>query len=351
MASLSLAPANLSLVCVDGDDLSLSFTITEDGVAYDWTGATVVSVILTLAGAAAEVSSFTTATPTNGTLTASLTDAQTETLGPGTYRFAVKITKSSLTRTIMAGSLSVMEVGYGGDGVSTGATLNISTGTGTVAVTGQVTANAAANITVADTAGLYAGSNVETVLAEVGTNYTTLTRFNRQQFLPTAAIAQTVARSDAISNISPLSSGRLSFHLMWIPAGTINSITFVSANTAATTPSNQWFAIYDASTRAKLAVTNDDTTTAWAANTAKTLTIAGGVTLTEGYYYVGIMVAAAAVPSLYGVSTSASTTVTVLPPIITGADTTNTGLTTPATAPATAAALTGSTLAPYAYVS
>ena len=206
--------------------------------------------------------------------------------------------------------------------------------------------------------GTIAATDVQAAIAEVATDYlaadallASKARTNGQRFLPTAALAQTTSRSDAISNISPLSSGRLSFHLIWLPAGTYNSITFVSANTAATTPTNQWFAIYDASTRAKLAVTADDTSTAWAANTAKTLTISGGVTLTEGAYYVGIMVAAAVVPTLYGVSTSASSAVNNLPPIVTGADTTNVGLTTPATAPATAAALTGSTLAPYAYVS
>ena len=162
-----MIPADLPIACVEGDDLSLSLTITEDSVAYPWSGVTVASAIYTLTGAAVAVASFTTATPTDGTLTVSLTDTQTGTLGPGTYRYAITFTEASLTRTMLAGVLSVMEAGYGGTSVSS-ATLSVTTGTATVAITGQVTANAAANITVADTGGYYTGTNVETVLAEIG---------------------------------------------------------------------------------------------------------------------------------------------------------------------------------------
>jgi lysophospholipase L1-like esterase len=169
MATVSQAPGGLDIVCVDGDDLSLSIALTENGSAYPWSGVTVTTGILTLQGAAASVTTFTTATPTDGTLTLSLTDTQTSTLGPGTYRWWVAFTESSLTRTILAGVLSVMEPGYAGTSTST-ATVTVTTGSVTVAVTGQVTANAAANITVADDGGLLAASNVETALAEIATD-------------------------------------------------------------------------------------------------------------------------------------------------------------------------------------
>lgn len=180
------------------------------------------------------------------------------------------------------------------------------------------------------------------------------TSLNPRAYLPTAAIAQTCARSDATSNaLTGLATGRQSFCLIYLPAGTINSITVVSGGTAANTPTNQWFSIYSTA-RAKLAVTADDTTTAWGTNTAKTLTISGGYTVpTEGLYYLGVMVAAAVVPTIAGfVSGNGNATVASLPPIIAGHDATNTGLTTPATAPATAAALTTNAQASfYAYVS
>lgn len=212
----------------------------------------------------------------------------------------------------------------------------------------------AENVSVTDSAGYFTAGNVETVLAEVHTAKLAVARYNAQRYMPTAAIAQTCARSDATSNaLTGLSTGRLSFCLIYLPAGTINSITVMSGGTAMVTPSNQWFALYSTA-RAKLAVTNDDTTTAWSTNTTKTLSISGGYTVAvEGLYYLGVMVAASTVPTLAGfVSGNGNAAIATLPPIVAGHDATNTGLTTPATAPTTAAALTANAQASfYAYVS
>jgi hypothetical protein len=208
-----------------------------------------------------------------------------------------------------------------------------------------------ASVTVADTAGYYTGTNVETVLAEVATEFTRTTRSNGHRLLPTGAIAVSMSRQfprDVATG--SLTNGQQSFWLVWLPTGTINTITFISSNTGATTPTNQWFSLYDAS-RNKLAVTADDTTTAWAANTAKTLTISGGYTITtEGYYYIGCMFAGTTAPQLAGTAMNQAI-LSAIPPIITGRDAANTGLTTPATAPATAAALTALTFNSYCYVS
>ena len=216
---------------------------------------------------------------------------------------------------------------------------------------------AASEVTVADAGDYFAGTTAETVLQNIGarvpaaTTYHRLDRDNATRYLPTAAIAQSVARQDVnVSTFGFLSTGAQSFALCWLPAGTISSISFMSGTTAAVSPTNQWFSIYDSS-RNKLAVTADDTTTAWAANTLKTLTISGGYTVaTEGYYYIGIMVAAATVPTLYG-SNITATNMIALPPVMGGRDATNTGLTTPATAPATAAALTVTSGVMWCYVS
>ncbi len=216
---------------------------------------------------------------------------------------------------------------------------------------------AASEITVADAGSYFAGTTAEAVLQNIGarvpeaTTYTRLDRDNATRFLPTAAIAQSLNRTDINSQtFGFLTSGQQSFVLCWLPAGTVSSITFVSGTTAAVSPSNQWFSIYDTN-RNKLAVTVDDTTTAWAGSATKTLSISGGyVVPTEGYYYIGIMVAASTVPTIIGVSTTA-TIVNTLPPLVSGRDTTNTGLTTPATAPATAAAFTSASGLMYCYVS
>ena len=169
--------------------------------------------------------------------------------------------------------------------------------------------------------------------------------------LPTAALAQTHPRAGVtISNLpGTLVSGRQSFCAIYLSAGmVISTITVCSGTTAAGTPTAQWFSLYDAN-RNKLAVTADDTTTAWGSNSYKTLTLSSPYTVpTSGIYYIGVMVAASTVPTMAGFL--ASTLVINLPPILCGADTTNTGLTTPATAPATAATLTGSSNYFYAYV-
>ena len=98
-------------------------------------------------------------------------------------------------------------------------------------------------------------------------------------------------------------------------------------------------------------MTIDATTAAWSANTVKTLALATPYTVTaDGYFYIGIMIAAATVPTLNG-PTLLSVSIGGIAPIVNGNDATNTGLTTPATAPATAAALTATGQGFYAYVS
>ena len=84
----------------------------------------------------------------------------------------------------------------------------------------------------------------------------------------------------------------------------VTNITFLSATTAAGTPTNWWFALYStAATPALLAQTADQTTTAWAANTTKALALAAPYTVTvSGTYYASIMVKATTVPTLAGVA-------------------------------------------------
>lgn len=128
----------------------------------------------------------------------------------------------------------------------------------------------------------------------------------------------------------------------------ITSITFKSGATAADTPLNWWFALYSsASTPALLAQTADQTTTAWAANTAKTVALATAQTITApGVYYAAFMMKATTVTTLLGrtlalagASTGSITGQKVL------AQTSGSSLTD--TAPATVASPTTSALVPY----
>jgi hypothetical protein len=165
---------------------------------------------------------------------------------------------------------------------------------------------------------------------------------------PTASAYETFSRESADANLPVLATGTLVFQAIFLPANTvISSITCVSGSTAAGTPTNQWFAVYDQSLN-KLAVTADDTTAVWNADAAKTLLISGGFTTTySGLHYIGVMVKATTPPTLAGQATRAS--ITALAPKSCGSS--STGLTNPASAPATAAAITAAAASIYAYIS
>jgi hypothetical protein len=84
----------------------------------------------------------------------------------------------------------------------------------------------------------------------------------------------------------------------------VTNLTFLSGATAAGTPLNWWFALYDTSaTPALIAQSADQATAAWAANTAKTLALSAAYTVTTaGIYYAAVMVKATTPPSLAGVT-------------------------------------------------
>lgn len=343
MATWSNQGGTATIIAVTGVDLSVPFTITENSVARAWSSDTTTASIYDRDGTAATVATFTFTQGASGAATMSLTSAQLTTLGVGTFRYAViNSTSGGVETAWVVGQFSILNPWEGGT-ATTGVTVAITTGGG-ITIDIAVTATAATQITVADAGGYFAATNVETMGQELGA------RINGLQRLPTSVIAQSIPRTQVRDNLTAsFVSGQQSFVLVWLPAGLISTISFSSATTAAITPTAQWFSVYS-SARALLAVTADDTTTAWAANTIKTLTISGGYTVpTEGYYYLGAMVAAATVPTLLGYVSS--TVSNVLPLIVSGRDTTNTGLTTPGTAPSTAAAFSVLAGDPYAYVS
>lgn len=144
-----------------------------------------------------------------------------------------------------------------------------------------------------------------------------------------------------------LTSGTLRLDAIWLAAGTVvNSISYFSGTTAAGTPTNQIFALYGRRWNL-LAQTNNDTTTAWAANSIKTLNLTTPYTIpVSDLYYLGILVTATTVPSLK--TQGLATTISQLPPSLKGNS--NTGLTT--TLPDPCAAIpAGSTNASWACVS
>ena len=163
---------------------------------------------------------------------------------------------------------------------------------------------------------------------------------------PTGTVGRSLPRmGTTFANISALTSGTMMLTAVELSAGAVvSNLTYHSATTAAGTPTNYWFALYT-SARELCGQTADQTSSAWAANTSKTLALTTPYTVPRpGLYYAAIMVAASSVPSLFGI---ASSTFPHVPAPITNGNS-STSLTT--TAPATAGALSGVGNVPWVYL-
>lgn len=168
-----------------------------------------------------------------------------------------------------------------------------------------------------------------------------------------ATIAETIFRRDATTDLSALTTQVMLSAGIALQAGdVVSNLTFISGATAAGTPTNWWFALFsNAATPALLAQTADQTTTAWAANTIKTVALATAQTITvPGIYFAAIMMKATTPVSLVG---KAVQNAVVAGAVLTGfsilAQTSGSALTT--TAPSTIASPTTVANIPYAIAS
>jgi hypothetical protein len=115
-------------------------------------------------------------------------------------------------------------------------------------------------------------------------------------------ISETVPRWSGIGNVSILTAGRVLLTDIWLPAQQITSISFLSATTAGSGMTNQWFAITNAAGIIQ-AVTGDDGSTAWGSSTTKTLTLTSPWTPSSaGTYRLAIVVAGTTPPTLRAVA-------------------------------------------------
>jgi hypothetical protein len=151
--------------------------------------------------------------------------------------------------------------------------------------------------------------------------------------LPSGVLAESIPRHLGVgmADSAGMISGQLASASIILPAGLlVSKLKFFSATTAAVNPTNQWFCLFDRN-RNVLGVTSDDTTTAWASNAPKELTLATPYRIPQSdVYYGGIMVKADTVPTLRG-QTGTSAQPATLPPNTQGLH--DTGLTTPASLP------------------
>lgn len=116
-------------------------------------------------------------------------------------------------------------------------------------------------------------------------------------------LASNLKRTDCTTDTAALTTQVMLSVALPLQAGdVVTSLTFVSGDTAANTPTNRWVALYSPA-GALLAQSADQTSGAWAANTAKTVALATPQLITvAGVYYAALMVKATTVPSLLGVT-------------------------------------------------
>lgn len=157
----------------------------------------------------------------------------------------------------------------------------------------------------------------------------------------TGTLRETIPREVCTeTNTTVSASGTLNMHLIYLYAGDlVSNITLSSATTAAGTPTNYRFGLFD-SARAKLAESANQTTTAWAANTVRTLAMTTPYRVpVSGVYYIGYYMTATTVPTLKGFTAKTGGQLAGTAPIMAGSS--STGLTT--AFPDPAAAITGTT--------
>jgi hypothetical protein len=164
----------------------------------------------------------------------------------------------------------------------------------------------------------------------------------------TGTLAETMPRETCPEiNTTVAASGTLFMQAIYLRAGQlVSNITLSSATTAAVTPTNYFFALYSGA-RALLANSTNQTTTAWAANTVKTLAMSTPYRVpTSGQYYIGYFMTAGTVITAKGGTAKTGGQLASTAPILHGISTT--GLTT--ALPDPAAAITGGTASIYAAV-
>lgn len=143
-------------------------------------------------------------------------------------------------------------------------------------------------------------------------------------------------------------SGTVNMQAIYLKAGQlVSSISLMSGGTGATSPTHYLFGLYDSSLNL-LATSADQTSTAWASQSMKTLTMTTPYRVTSsGFYYIGYFVAASTVPTMKGITARAATQLANTAPILNGSS--STGRTT--TLPNPAGAITVQTTNFWAAVS
>lgn len=173
-------------------------------------------------------------------------------------------------------------------------------------------------------------------------------RRNQDTGLATPIVAENVPWYVCSADLAVLTTQQLWLTAIELPPRQlISTLEFISGATAANTPTNWWFVLADKN-RLVLGISADQTSTAWAANTAKKVALAAAYTTPDypDFYYVGMMMKATTPVSLRGPAALGNVIManTDLP---LKAGTSNTGASTPPIVGATLTAITAGVSVPY----
>ena len=204
-----------------------------------------------------------------------------------------------------------------------------------IAVGAQMPAGAASgNVLVSDASG-----NLTSQLLPAASSY----------LRASSILGETISRAGQMNSSVGLNSGTLLMTAMYLPAGvTVGHLATSSGSAGMSSPTHWWFGLYDSNLN-QLAVTADQTSTAWAANTYMSLavaTIASGASSTftttyTGLYYFGILGTWSVSGANIMAVAQAGTGITSQAPVLCG--TSDTSQTTPPSFPHTATAITAGT--------
>lgn len=130
---------------------------------------------------------------------------------------------------------------------------------------------------------------------------------------PAGTLRDNGIRRSAGSDLAALTTQVMTDVALYLEKGdVVKYLTFVSGATAAASPTNWWFALYDPAGATLLGQTADQLTAAWAANTAAKLALASPyVVPATGVYRAAVMVKATTVPTLAGATVRAAVSAAV----------------------------------------
>jgi len=188
------------------------------------------------------------------------------------------------------------------------------------------------------------GGTGGTTAAAAFANIAPIVAFGDTYLRSASIIGETTPRAGMLNTGLLLVTQTLYLAAVALPAGAVVGHLQFAGAAGMTTPSHWWFGLYD-NLLNQLAVTADQTTTAWGATAYQSLaiaTVASGAaasftTTYTGLYYIGIMTEAATPPTLISGGNASSASIAQTPVL---AGTSDTGQTTPPAFPHQATALT-----------